>query len=203
MTAKECLQILREIKDVAFATTDLNGSPQVRIIDVMLVENNKLYFCTARGKSFYEELMLKNETSIVGINKNYQMIRLKGKVEKLANQHKWIDKIFNENPSMSSVYPGESRYILEPFCIANGWIEFFDLSKEPIYRKSFPMGEGKVEEKGFFITKGCIGCGKCSDTCPQKCITKNEKYEIHQDNCLHCGLCFELCPVGAVERRRK
>ena len=38
MTAQECLQILRNVKDVAFATTDEDGFPQVRMIDVMLVE---------------------------------------------------------------------------------------------------------------------------------------------------------------------
>lgn len=53
MNIKECLNILREIKDISFATVDENNHPQVRIIDVMLVENEKLYFCTARGKDFY------------------------------------------------------------------------------------------------------------------------------------------------------
>ena len=52
MNAQDCLQILRQIKDVAFATVDENGLPQVRIIDVMLVEQGRLYFCTARGKDF-------------------------------------------------------------------------------------------------------------------------------------------------------
>ena len=37
MELKDCLQILRDIKDVAFATVDDRGMPQVRIIDVMLV----------------------------------------------------------------------------------------------------------------------------------------------------------------------
>lgn len=46
MNAMKCLQILRDIKDVAFATVDENGHPQIRIIDVMIVENEKLYFCT-------------------------------------------------------------------------------------------------------------------------------------------------------------
>lgn len=48
--------MLREIKDVAFATVDEDGEPQVRIIDVMLVDDDKLYFCTARGKDFYSQL---------------------------------------------------------------------------------------------------------------------------------------------------
>ena len=56
MNAQDCLQILREVKDVTFATTDGNGRPRARIIDVMLVEEGRLYFCTARGKDFYREL---------------------------------------------------------------------------------------------------------------------------------------------------
>ena len=52
MNVQRCLEILREVKDVAFATVDEKGLPQIRIIDVMLVENEKLYFCTARGKDF-------------------------------------------------------------------------------------------------------------------------------------------------------
>ena len=41
---------------------------------------------------------------------------------------------------MNDVYPGESRYILEAFCIAEGEVEFFDLGKSPIYRETFTLG---------------------------------------------------------------
>jgi uncharacterized pyridoxamine 5'-phosphate oxidase family protein len=45
MTTKEYLQILnKEIHSTTFATVDENGLPQVRIIDVMLVVENSLYF---------------------------------------------------------------------------------------------------------------------------------------------------------------
>ena len=66
MKAQDCLQILREIKDVAFATVDEQGQPQVRIIDVMLVENGKLYFCTARGKDFYRQLEANGQVAVCG-----------------------------------------------------------------------------------------------------------------------------------------
>src|SRR5699024_6598509 len=56
MNAQDCLQILREVKDVTFATTDENGRPRARIIDVMLEAEGSLYFCTARGRDFYREL---------------------------------------------------------------------------------------------------------------------------------------------------
>ena len=40
MQAEDCLQLLREMKDVSFASVDETGAPQVRIIEVMIVEEN-------------------------------------------------------------------------------------------------------------------------------------------------------------------
>ncbi|MGI6055412.1 MAG: 4Fe-4S binding protein [Bilifractor sp.] len=221
MNAQNCLEILREIKDVAFATVNEEGKPEARIIDVMIVEKDKLYFCTARGKDFYRQLMKHPDIAVTGLNKEFQMVRLSGKAESLTDQKHWIDRIFEENPVMNGVYPGESRYILEPFCISSGTLEFFDLGKNPIYRESFIFGNTEVSEeqkstekvhkekdnscapikKGFRITDGCIGCGKCMRNCPQQCITKGKPFVIHQEHCLHCGLCYENCPVQAIERR--
>lgn len=201
MNAHDCLRILRDVKDVAFATVDEKGLPQIRIIDVMLAENEKIYFCTARGKDFYAQLMRDNHIAITAVNKDFQMVRLSGTAEKLMEQKYWIDRIFKENPGMNSVYPNESRYILEPFCVANADIEFFDLSKEPINRENFTIGNSKKQKKGFEISASCIGCGKCRKICPQRCISLGKPYEINQNHCLHCGLCFESCPVKAITKR--
>lgn len=201
MNTQQCLQMLREIKDTAFATVDEKGFPQIRMIDIMLAENEKLYFCTARGKDFYHQLMRDGHVAITAMNRNYQMIRVTGIAEKLSEQKYWIDRIFEKNTSMNSVYPKESRYILEPFCIANAQIEFFDLGQTPIYRESFGIGNGKAAEKGFIITDSCIGCGKCKKNCPQQCITDGKPYLIEQNHCLHCGLCFEKCPAKAIKKR--
>lgn len=86
MNAERCLQILREIKDVAFATVDDKGMPQIRIIDIMLVEDEKVYFCTARGKDFYAQLMRDGNVAVTGMNREYQMIRLNGKARRLDDQ---------------------------------------------------------------------------------------------------------------------
>lgn len=203
MKKQECLQILREIKDVAFATVDKDGQPQVRIIDVMLVEDGKMYFCTARGKDFFQQLTEDGRVAVTGMNRMFQMVRLTGRAKKLSEQKKWIDRIFEENPSMNHVYPGKSRYILEPFCVDNGQLEFFDLGKEPINRESFSLGGDRLEEKGFHITDGCIGCGICKENCPQQCIESGTPYVIDQNHCLHCGLCAENCPADAVVKRRE
>ncbi len=201
MNAQSCLQILRDVKDVAFATVDEKGIPQIRIIDIMLAENEKIYFCTARGKNFYAQLMRDDHIAITAVNKDFQMVRLSGTAEKLAEQKAWIDRIFEENPSMNGVYPNESRYILEPFIIANANIEFFDLGKEPINRQNFVIGNREEKKKGFEISASCIGCGKCRRICPQQCINVGKPFEINQNHCLHCGLCFENCPVKAITIR--
>lgn len=109
-SCKKYFQELRKIKDVAFATVDEILNPQVRIIDVMIVEDEKLYFVTARGKDFYKELEKNRKVSIVGMNKKYQTIRVSGMVKKVDQS--LLDRVFLENPSMNNVYPNNSRYIL-------------------------------------------------------------------------------------------
>lgn len=201
MNAQTCLQILRDIKDVSFASVDEKGMPHNRIIDVMLVEDHKLYFCTARGKDFYNQITKNPHIAIAGLNRDFQMVRLHGTVKQLKEQKVWIDRIFGANPVMNDVYPGDSRYILEPFVVDNGQIEFFDLSKHPIQRQSFRLNQEVLQEHGFFITDSCIGCGTCQRNCPQQCIQAGTPFVIEQDHCLHCGLCYENCPVQAIVRR--
>lgn len=53
MNAEKCLMMLREIKDCAFASVDEKGFPQIRMIDVMLVENEKLYIFVRREEKTF------------------------------------------------------------------------------------------------------------------------------------------------------
>ncbi|WP_294463860.1 4Fe-4S binding protein [uncultured Anaerofustis sp.] len=201
MNAKELLIVLREIKDVSFSSVDKNTNPKCRIIDVMLVEDEKLYFLTARGKDFYKELMANNKVAVTALTENFESIRLEGKANKVGDNKYYLDKIFECNPVMNEVYPGDSRDILDVFCIDKGIIEYFDLSKHPIYRETFSFGGEKIKDKGYFINETCINCKKCFNLCPQSAIYElNGIMNIKNENCLHCGLCYENCPVKAVER---
>lgn len=193
MNKAQILQELRRIKDVTFASVDREGRPQARIIDVMLADTETIYFCTARGKDFYRELCEQKYVAVTCLNERFQMFRLSGKAQHLSDQKQWIDRIFQENPSMNEVYPKDSRYILEPFCIRIEEMEWFDLGTNPIQRGAI----GK-RQKGFMISDACIGCGKCRQSCPQQCISAGSPYVISQEHCLHCGLCAENCPVNAI-----
>lgn len=199
MNTAQYFHLLREMKDVAFATVAEDGTPRSRIIDVMLVEGDRLYFLTARGKDFYRELMSTGRVAVTGLNQNWETVRVWGKVKNVGQE--LLDRIFEENSSMNGVYPGESRNILEVFCLYEGEGEYFCLAQHPIVRHPFSFGKPTHAQKGFCITDNCIGCGTCASVCPQSAIDEGTPYVIRQENCLHCGLCFESCPVLAIERR--
>ena len=202
MNVQDCLQTLRDIRDVSFATVDQEGHPQIRIIDVMLVQEGALYFCTSRGKDFHAQLMRDPHAAIVGMTHDFKMVRLVGEVRFITDDPRaWIDRIFDQSPSMNDVYPGQSRYVLDPFVIDNGCVEFFDLGVSPICRQTYSLGGAPTHPRGFQITDACIGCGTCARNCPQQCITPGEPFAIAQEHCLHCGLCYENCPVQAIAKR--
>ena len=203
MDAKTCLQKLQYVGVLAFATVDREGNPQIRNISAIHYEPDALYFFTARGKDFCRELLSNGRVQVLGYTKYKEMIRLSAKAEPAAEseQKKWVDVIFDEQPYLSNVYPGDTRNIGIIFQIKDAQIEYFHLGVNPIFRETYVIGKGSIVPKGYQITNNCIGCGKCEKNCPQRCIEKGNPYQIKQEHCLHCGNCYELCPVKAIERR--
>lgn len=57
METKDYLRILKEeIHSTVIATIDGEGRPVTRVIDIMLTDEESLYFITAKGKAFYAQL---------------------------------------------------------------------------------------------------------------------------------------------------
>ncbi len=197
ISKEDCFKFLRNVIDATLSTVDENGNPQSRIIDIMHIEDEKIFFLTARGKHVYHEILNHPQVSYLCLNNN-KTVRISGEAHKREDQKYWIDLMFDENRFLNNVYPGDARYVLEPFCIENGEMEYFDLTQKPIYRKSFTLGKGKITPKGYEITDECIECGTCFELCPQKAINEGSPYEIMKEHCLHCGRCFENCPTTAI-----
>ncbi len=96
MNAETCLKKLQYVGVLAFATVDEKGNPQVRNISAIHYEPDAMYFFTARGKDFCQELLADGRVQVLGYTKYKEMIRLSAKaVPVKANEQKhWIDTIF-------------------------------------------------------------------------------------------------------------
>ena len=201
MNAQICLQKLKLCGVLSFATVDKTGAPQIRCISAIHYEPDFLYFFTARGKAFCDELLTDGRVQILAYTRYKEMIRLSGRALPADDQAAKIDTIFAEQPYLSNVYPGDTRDIGIVFELKHFTIEYFNLGVSPIFRETYAVGQAQISEKGYRITEACIGCGICLEHCPQKCIVPGERYTIQPEHCLHCGACRENCPVKAVEKR--
>lgn len=195
----------KEIHSVIMATVDENGLPVTCAIDIMDSDENGLYFLTAKGKGFYDRLKKNGYAALTGMKGNDTLscvaASVRGKVEEIGNAS--LLRLFTKNPYMNEIYPSEqSRQSLTVFRLYEGNGEWFDLSKKPIERISFTIGNGEKEIVGYEITNKCTGCKACKAVCPQNRIDFTvTPAVIRQENCLHCGNCFTICPKKAVVRR--
>lgn len=192
--------LVEELHSTTVATIDANGHPQTRIIDMMYYDKDGVYFLTAKGKEFYAQLMEQKYVAI-SATKAKIAISLKGSVKNIGKKN--LDIMFEKNPYMKEIYPGDTKEALEVFQLYDAQGEYFDISDpSAIVRDSIIIGNAKEEQKGYFVGNDCIGCKLCYSVCPQKCIDISEKpVMIQQEHCLHCGRCARICPKQCIKKR--
>ena len=100
MSDNKYLQILVEvIHSTTVATIGTDGHPQTRVIDMMLYDNNGVYFLTAMGKAFYDQLM-EQQYIAVSATKDKMAVSLRGKVRNIGYEK--LDEIFEKNAYMKA-----------------------------------------------------------------------------------------------------
>lgn len=216
METKDYLRLLRDrIHTTVMATLDSSGRPITRAVDIMLADDETLYFLTARGKEFYDQLMEQQYVAFTGMlggeglgpeeaTLHKTAISIRGSIENIGSEK--LAECFAENPYMESIYPQpHSRRALEVFRVTEGVGEFFEIAADgSVTRTSFTLGTGSESPQtgGFIITDACVGCGACLEICPHNCIDDSRTPPvIRQEHCIHCGNCASECPVGAIVRR--
>lgn len=84
-----------------------------------------------------------------------------------------------------------------------GSVTFENYLPKPIrglYEKKIqPM----LTSRPVIVDKGCIGCGKCAESCPAHTIEiVSRKAVIHYDKCIRCYCCHEMCPQKTIRLSR-
>lgn len=97
MKTEDYLRILKEeIHSAVFATTDGKGLPVTRVIDIMLVDRDSLYFITAKGKEFYRQLMDTGYVAVSGMtagagSMEKKAVSVQGKVRNTGGSGRLFD----------------------------------------------------------------------------------------------------------------
>ncbi len=192
--------LVEDIHSTVVATLDNDGKPVTRVIDIMLYDDKGIYFLTAKGKAFYEQLM-EQKFIALSVTKDKKSVSLRGEIQNIGSEK--LDEIFEKNPYMKGIYPNDTRSALEVFRLYEATGEFFDISDPTnVTRGSITIGGAKVHTGGYFVGNNCIGCGICNSVCPQKCIdVLRPPAVINQNHCLRCGRCAENCPQRAIFKR--
>lgn len=191
--------LVDEIHSTTVATIGADGHPQTRIIDMMYYDDEGVYFLTTKGKDFYAQL-IEQQFVAISATKDKVAVSLRGNVENIEKKN--LDIMFEKNPYMKEIYPGNTREAIEVFWLYEAQGEYFDISNPSnILRDTIIIGDGKNVKTGYYIEKGCIGCKLCYSVCPQKCIDISSiPVKISQNHCLHCGRCAEICPKQCIKK---
>lgn len=178
MDAKTCLQKLQYVGVLAFATVDEYGAPQVRNINAIHYEPEAIYFFTAKGKNFCRQLLSDGRVQILGYTKYKEMIRLSAKAKPSceADQQKWIDTIFEEQPYLSNVYPDNTRKLagivfeITDACISCGSC-----------LRQCPQGCIEPGTPYQIQQEHCLHCGNCQAACPVQAVEIRMGHAAHDD----------------------
>ena len=84
MTKQDYLKLLVEtIHSTTIATIGADGHPQTRVIDMMLYDEQGVYFLTAKGKAFYAQLMAQGYIALSATREKVS-ISLRGKIKNIG-----------------------------------------------------------------------------------------------------------------------
>ncbi len=93
-----------------------------------------------------------------------------------------------------------------PFALPESTRRVDFVSRAPKFLQG-PLGrwmDAHVKPVPVVQLSGCVGCGKCAESCPQRIIKIVDlKAVIDTRKCISCFCCQEMCPAKVIEVERK
>lgn len=140
------LMFLKNAPGVVLSTVDNAGHADSRVVSVMGVIEEKIYFMTFDKKELYFQLKQHPFVSVTGLqsdgsNLNSRFVSVKGEIKE--TDHQYLDKFLDEIPYLKVLYPPEKRDHLKIFVINSGTLSAYDLSIKPPFSIQFDFGNNK------------------------------------------------------------
>ena len=124
--SEKALAFLREHNEAAFATVE-DGKPRIRVLQIMRIEGETLYFATAPHKEVYRQLQA---------NPNVELLAMAGNLSVRVTGSAVFDvpdevarAIYAENPVLPRLYKAYSD--LAYFRLPIETLAYYDLSPTP------------------------------------------------------------------------
>ncbi len=135
---KEIYDFISRYKDAALATTDANGNPNIRVFQIMLVNENEniLYFATSDKKEVWSQIKHNPNIEILSFDKNVS-VRISGRV-KFDVPEMICKQIFDENEVLRRIYPRYTDLVYFAMLIKKA--DYYDLTPTPPVLRSYNIG---------------------------------------------------------------
>lgn len=125
--------------------------------------------CDQRCKDFCRQLLADGRVQILGYTKYKEMIRLSARAKPVceADQQKWMDTIFEEQPYLSNVYPCDTRGLAGiVFEITGACTGCGSCAEHCPQRCIEPGTPYQIRQEH------CLHCGSCQAVCPVQAVGK-------------------------------
>ena len=131
---KEALDFLRENNEVAFATVGEGNRPQIRVFQIMKMEDTTLWFATGPRKRVYAELQVNPAVEILSRNGNVS-VRMSGDAvfdvpDEICRQ------IYAANPVLPRLYADYKDLVY--FRVEIDRLDYYDLTPTPAISQIYP-----------------------------------------------------------------
>lgn len=117
-------------------------------------------------------------------NTSYPMLSPEEAEERILGARKMIDPVAEDIRAGRKLTAARHVYLAETL---------ITVPFNPIWTKF------KLRADDFYVTEGCVGCGRCVRLCPLNNIALKDRKPVWGDQCSHCMACIANCPTEAIE----